>query len=111
MVPQQTGPASVNRAIAAVLAEVTRLGDCGVTARELEEGKASTSRSLVLSMEEQMGLAFVLRDTELCKLGLVFPQTFPRDIRAVTAGQVQAAARKYIHPDRLIQIVATLLQP
>ncbi len=58
-----------------------------------------------------MGLAFVLRDMELCKLGLDFPQTFLKPIRAVKAEQVQATTRKYIHPDRLIHIVVTPPQP
>ncbi len=52
-------------------------------------------------------MACVLRDTELFNLPLDFPQRFPADIRAVTADQVQAAAKKYIHPDRLVQIVVT----
>jgi predicted Zn-dependent peptidase len=77
----------------------------------LEEAKASAIGSLVLSMEEQMGLAFVFRDTELFRLGLDFPQTFPKAIRTVTAEQVQAAARKYIHSGHLLQVVVTPSQP
>ncbi|MBI4572561.1 MAG: insulinase family protein, partial [candidate division NC10 bacterium] len=111
VVSLQTGPASVERAMAGVLAEATRLCDAGVTAEELDEAKAASIGSLVLSMEDQLGMAFVLRDTELFQLGLDFPQTFPRAIRAVTADQVQAAARKYIRPDRLIHIVVTPPQP
>ncbi len=111
VVSLQTDPVAVDRAIAAALAEATRICDSGITADELEEAKASAIGSLVLSMEEQIGLAFIFRDTELFQLGLDFPQTFPKAIRAVTAEQVQAAARKYIHPDRLIQIVVTPPQP
>ncbi len=111
VVSLQTGPASVDRAIAGVLAEAVRLCSTGVTAEELDEAKAASIGSLVLSMEDQLGMAFVLRDTELFRLGLDFPQTFPRAIRAVTADQVQAAALKYIHPDRLVHIVVTPPQP
>lgn len=107
----QTSPAAVDRAIAGVLAETTRLRDGGVTAEELEEAKASAIGSLALSMEDQMGMAFVFRDTELFNLGLDFPQRFPADIRAATLDGVQAAARKYIHPDRLIQVVVTPPHP
>ena len=111
VVSLQTSPAAVDRAIAGVLAETTRLCDSGVTAEELEEAKASAIGSLALSMQEQIGLVFVFRDTELFNLGLDFPQRFLAAIRAVTAEQVQAAARKYLHPDRLIQIVVTPPQP
>ncbi len=49
-----------------------------------------------------MGLAFALRDAELVRLGLDFPQTFLKPIRAVTAEHVRTPARTYIHPDRLV---------
>lgn len=103
----QTSPSAVDRAIASALAEVRRLCDGGVTAEELEEAKVSAIGSLALSMQDQVGQAFVLRDTELFDLGLDFPQRFVEAIRAGTADQVRAAAKKYIHPDRLIQIVVT----
>ena len=54
-----------------------------------------------------MGMAFVLRDTELFGLGIDFPFRFPADLRSVTPAAAQAAARKYIHPDRLVQVVVT----
>jgi zinc protease len=111
IVSLQTAPETVDRAIAGVLAETTRLRDGGVTADELSEAKASAIGSLALSMEDQIGMAFVYRDTELFKLGLDFPRRFPADVGAVTLGQVQAAARKYIHPDRLIQVVVTPPRP
>jgi zinc protease len=103
----QTGPAMVDRAIGAVVAETDRLRERGVTAEELEEARAAAIGSLVLSMEDQMGMAFVLRDTELFGLGIDFPERFPADLRSVTPAQAHAAAQKYIHPDRVVQIVIT----
>jgi zinc protease len=107
VVSLQTAPATADRAIAAVIAEVTRLREHGVTAEELEESRAAAIGSLVLSMEDQAGMAFVLRDTELFGLGIDFPERFPGDLRSVTPAQTHAAARKYFHPDRLVQIVVT----
>jgi zinc protease len=107
----QTSPAMVDHAIVAAIAEADRLREDGVTAKELDESRAAAIGSLVLSMEDQMGIAFVLRDTELFNLGLDFPDRFPVAIRAVTSEQVQTAARKFIHPDRLVQIVVTPAQP
>jgi zinc protease len=111
VVSLQTGPGMVDRAIAAAAAETHRLREHGVTPEELEESRAAAIGSLVLSMEDQMGMAFVLRDTELFGLGVDFPARFPADLRSVTPAQVQAAAQKYIHPDRLVQIVVTPPQP
>jgi zinc protease len=111
VVSLQTGPALVERAIAAALAEANRLREDPVTAEELEEARAGAIGTLVLSMENQMGMAFVLRDTELFHLGVDFPARFPAALRAVTPSLVQAAARKYMYPDRLIQIVVTPPKP
>lgn len=107
IVSLQTGPTMVDRAIATVIAETDRLREHGVTAEELEESRAAAVGSLVLSMEDQMGMAFVLRDTELFGLGIDFPVRFVADLRSVTPTHAQTAARKYIHPDRLVQIVVT----
>jgi zinc protease len=111
VVSLQTDPRTVERAIATAVAETDRLREHGATAEELEEARAAALGSLVLSMEDQMGMAFVLRDTELFNLGLDFPARFSAALRAVTADQVQTAARKYIHPDRLVQIVVTPARP
>jgi len=107
----QADPKSMDRALAEVLSVTKQFRDGGATADELEEVKNSAIGSLALSMEDQMGQAFVLRDTELFNLGLDFPQRFQDIIRAVTLEQVHAAARTYLHPDRLIQIVVTPPQP
>ena len=101
----------MDRAIAAAIAETDRLREDGVTAKGLDESRAAAIDSLVLSMEGQMGVAFVPRDTELFNLGLDFPERFPVAIRAVTPEQAQAAAKMFIHPDRLLQIVVTSPQP
>jgi zinc protease len=107
----QADPKSMDRAIAEVTTVTTQFHDGGATTDEVEEVKISAIGSLALSMEDQMGQAIVLRDTELFNLGLDFPQRFPEIIRAVTLEQVNAAARIYLHPDRLIQIVVTPPQP
>ena len=107
VVTLQTAPRMVERAITAVVAEANRLRDRGVTAAELEEARAGAIGSLVLSMEDQMGMAFVLRDTELFNLGLDFPERFPAALRSVTPAQAEAAARKYIHPDHLVEVVVS----
>ena len=107
----QTSPGTVDRAIAGAVAEIKRLQADGVGSEELEQAKGAAIGTLALSMEDQMGMAFVLRDTEIFNLGLDYAHRFPLDVRAVTAEQVQAAARKYLHPDQLVQVVITPPQP
>jgi zinc protease len=92
---------------AAVIAETNRLREHGVSPEELEESRAAAIGSMVLSIEDQAGMEFVLRDTELFGLGIDFPSRFPGDLRGVTVLQVREAARRFIHPERLVQIVVT----
>jgi predicted Zn-dependent peptidase len=40
-----------------------------------------------------------------------YPERFGEIIRGVSLEQVNAAAKKYIHPDRLVQIVVTPPKP
>jgi len=103
----QAAPEVMDRALAQVVAVTRQFRDTGATAAELEEAKASIVGSMALSMEDQMGQALVYRDTELFSLGLDYPQHFIEIIRAITLAQVNAAAKKYIHPDHLVQIVVT----
>jgi zinc protease len=103
----QADPELMGRALDQVVAVTRQFCDTGATAAELEEAKASIIGSMALSMEDQMGQALVYRDTELYSLGLDYPQRFMEIIRAVTLAQVNAAAKQYIHPDRLVEIVVT----
>jgi zinc protease len=101
----QADPAAMDRALGLVVAVAKEFCEKGATAEELADAKASLIGSLVLSMEDQVGQALVYRDTELFNLGLDYPQQLAGIIGAVTLDQVNSAAKKYIHPDRLVQIV------
>jgi zinc protease len=107
IISMQAAPQNVDRAVAVALAEARRLRDTGVDAEELAMAKASAIGLLALSLEDQEGQAFVLRDAELFSLGSDFPRRYVEAIRALTAEQVQSAARTYLDPDRMIQVVVT----
>ena len=107
----QADPAAMDQALGLVVAVTKEFCEKGATAEELEEAKASTIGSMALSMEDQMGQAFVYRDTELFNLHMDYPERFGEIIRGVSLEQVNAAAKKYIDPDRLVQIVVTPPKP
>src|SRR5881396_1670907 len=92
-------------AITEFLKEFQRIRDEKVPASELEEAKRAIVAGFALSLE---------RPTELLGYAIVrkiygFPpdywDTYPSQVMAVTADDIQRVARKYINPDNL-QVVA-----
>jgi zinc protease len=62
--------------------------------------------SLPLALESQDGVARAALDIELYNLGLDYLDRYPAIIRALTREQLQAAAQRHLHPDRLAITVA-----
>ncbi len=99
-------PGNVERAIAAMLAEVRRLGAEPVPQAELQDSKRYLTGSLPLQLETNDGVASILVDIEWLGLGLDYLLRYPRIIESLTADEVQAAARKYLNPDQYVLAVA-----
>ncbi|MGN6699524.1 MAG: M16 family metallopeptidase [Thermomicrobiales bacterium] len=99
-------PANIERAIETILAEVRRLRDEPVRAEELVDAQDYLTGSLPLALESQDGVARLLLDCELYNLGLDYLDRYPAIIRALTREQVQAAAARYLLPDRIAVAVA-----
>jgi len=95
-----TGPA-----IDEFLKEFRRIREQAVPAEELDNAKRAIVASFALSLENQNGvLSRILMQREF-NLPADYWDTYPEEIMAVTAAEVQAAARKYI-PLENVQLVA-----
>jgi zinc protease len=99
-------PDMVEQATASILAEIERIQTELVSAEELADSKAYRTGSLPVSLETNSGLASVIIDMELYKLGLDYLQRFPDLINAITSAQVQAAAQKYLSTTQIAIAVA-----
>jgi zinc protease len=99
-------PANVERAIRAMLVEVQRLCDQLVPEDELQDSKRYLTGSLPLQLETNDGVASLLVDMEWLGLGLDYLQRYPAIIEGVTAEDVQAAARRYLDPEKYVLAVA-----
>ncbi|MGA3027680.1 MAG: pitrilysin family protein [Bryobacteraceae bacterium] len=87
------------------LNEIRRIRDEKVPAAELDEAKHALVASFALSLEnpsELLDRATVLR---IYNLPAGYWDAYPAKIAAVTAGDVQRVAQKYLNPDSL-QVVA-----
>ncbi len=95
-------PEHLPRAVEGIRVEIQRLLERRVPAKELEENKSFLIGSLPLRLETNEGIAGVLVDMELFELGLDYLERYPEIIGGLTASDVQAVARKYLDPDRMV---------
>ncbi len=99
-------PANVERALAAILDEIRRLRDEPVPAAELEDSKRYLTGSLPLQLETNDGLASLLVDLEWQQLGLDYVRQYAGIINDLTSQDVQAAAQRYLDPEKYVLAVA-----
>ncbi len=95
-------PEHLPRAVEGIRAEMRRLLERRVPAKELAENQSFLIGSLPLRLETNEGIAGVLVDIELFELGLDYLERYPEIIGSLTASDVQAVARKYLDPDRMV---------
>jgi predicted Zn-dependent peptidase len=95
-----TGPA-----LADLLAEVAAMREQAVPDKDLQTSKRAMIASFALSLESPQQMLNYYTQRWLYKLPSDYWDKYPERVSAVTAAQVQEAARKYLDPSRL-QIVA-----
>ncbi|NOZ00217.1 MAG: insulinase family protein [Chloroflexi bacterium] len=93
-------PANVQKATDLIVEELKRFVERGVTAEELLDSQTNFVGRLPLSLESN-AVAGALLNIERYDLGLDYYRRYPALVHAVTPESVLAAARKYIHPDKL----------
>jgi zinc protease len=100
------GPANVDRAVASIDEEVARLVTDGLTPKELDESRRYLIGSIPRSLETNAGIANFLQITEFFDLGLDYDVRLPDLLGAVTADEVNTAARRALDPDRATVVIA-----
>jgi zinc protease len=88
-----------------LLAEIAELRDTPVPENELADAKRAIVGSFALDLENPQQVLGYYVDNWLYHLPADYWDTYPARVMAVTPAQAQAAARKYLAPERL-QIVA-----
>ena len=99
-------PANVERAVASIDAEVSKLADEGPTDKELGESKQYLVGSIPRNLETNIGIANFLQTAEFFGLGLDYDLRLPDLLRAVTRDQVHEAARLALDPSKAAVAVA-----
>ena len=88
-----------------VLLEDAAIRD-GFTEKEVGESKQYLVGSIPRNLETNAGIASFLQTVEFYGLGLDYDVRLPSLIQSVTLDQVNAAARRVLHPDRAAVVVA-----
>jgi zinc protease len=99
-------PVNVERAVAAIDAEVGSLGRDGATARELLETRQFLIGSIPRMLETNQSIATFLQTAEFFGLGLDYDRRLPGLLQAVTLEDVNAAAASVLDPERACVTVA-----
>ena len=98
-------PDNIDRAVDAILDELRRIREHKPAAGELRDTKGYLVGSIPLKLETNEGRAAILRHIEFYGLGRDYVERYPELVNAVTAEDVQAAARKHIAVDGYALVV------
>ncbi len=100
------GRANVDRAIASIDEELSRLRLDGLTPKELSESRQFLVGAMPRSLETNAGIANFLQTAEFFDLGLDYDRRVPGLLEAVTLDDVNQAARGAVDPSRATIVVA-----
>ena len=100
------GPANVERAVASIDEELTRLVKDGLTVREVDDSRRYLIGSMPRALETNAGIATFLQSAEFFGLGTDYDVRTPELLRAVTLDEVNAVARRVIDPARATLVIA-----
>jgi zinc protease len=93
-------PRNVDRAVAAIDAEVQALGEHGPTQREVDETRSYLIGSIPRMLETNHSIAGFLQGCEQFGLGMDYDRRLPGLLEAVTVDEITAAAAEVLHPER-----------
>ncbi len=99
-------PANVDLAVARISDELKRLIDEPVSESDLSDNQSYFTGRLPLQLESNEGIAGAILNMEIYQLGLDYLVNYKDTIMRLTSADLLAAARKYLHPDRLVIAVA-----
>lgn len=99
-------PENVERAIASTMEVLTRYVAEGITPQELEDEKSAFVGSFLVGLGTNGGIAAQLLLAEVFGFGPAYLDHLPEQVRALTREEVNAAIRTYLHPERLITVIA-----
>lgn len=101
-----TNPANADKAITTLVEQMKLMQEKGVTPSELKEAVNFLTGSFPVRLETNASIARVLYQSEFYGMGMNYIRDYSKIYRSVTLDQVNAAAKKYLHPDNYTLVIA-----
>jgi zinc protease len=101
-----TNPHNANRTLSEMKRITTEFVASGATAEELRQAKDYLIGAFPSRLETNAGVAGLLASADQFGLGLDYPNRYFSIIQGVTLAQVNAAARKHLHPEKAVVILS-----
>jgi zinc protease len=99
-------PANVDRAVASIDEELTKMFTAGPTEKELNESKQYLIGSMPRTLETNTSIATFLQTEEFFNLGLDYDLQLPGMLQKVTRDEVHQAARQALDTSRVSVVIA-----
>lgn len=99
-------PKNVDQAVSLLQQQIVLMQEKGATEQEVKDAQSYLTGSYAISLNSNAALASSLMDAEYFQLGLDYIDRAPGLFRAVTREQVNAAAKRYLHPEALTISIA-----
>ena len=99
------GPGKEQEALAGLNEHLERVRTEPPSDEELSRAKAQMLGSLAIGLQTYGSQAEVMMDNEALGRGYLYHEQLPKEIEAVTAEDVRAAAAKYLRPENQVRLV------
>lgn len=99
-------PANADKAIKTLVSQIELMRTKGAKASEMKEAVNYIAGSFPVRLETNSSVANMLKLAEYYGLGMDYIRNYQKIYRSVTLDQVNAAAKKYLHPDKYTLVIA-----
>jgi len=97
---------NIDRAVASIDQEISKLVTEGLTQRELDDSRRFLIYAMPRALETNAGIANYLQTAEFFDLGLDYEARVPELLRGVTLDHANAVAKKFLYVDRATLVIA-----
>jgi len=101
-----TNPKNADKAIESLKRDIQEFKAKGATKRQYEQAREFIIGVFPIALETNAGIARMLLNAEFYGLGMDYLANYAKIYRSVTLEQVNAAARKYLHPEAATLVIA-----
>ncbi|MCL5105615.1 MAG: insulinase family protein [Armatimonadetes bacterium] len=99
-------PKHADEAVKTLQSEVARYKKSGATQKQFEQAREFIIGVFPIALETNEGMARMLLNAEFYALGMDYLTNYAKIYRSVTLQQVNAAAKKYLHPEAAMLVIA-----